>query len=87
MYKRGVVMSGVVSLTMGNSSLPFGHGLVCDIEPVCQLFLGQALFFPQLGHKGPKAYVIHGMTSLIFLYYEHCRRKKQPTKSREAVFD
>lgn len=39
MYKRDVVMSGVVSLTMGNSALPFGHGLAADAYQLGQLFL------------------------------------------------
>ena len=38
---------GVVSLTMGNSRLPFGNGLVADAELVGQLCLRQFLLFPQ----------------------------------------
>ena len=32
LYKRGFVMFGVVSLTMGNSRLPFGDGFVGNAQ-------------------------------------------------------
>lgn len=38
LYKRGFVMFGVVSLTMGNSGFPVGNCLPCNIE-----FFGQFL--------------------------------------------
>ena len=44
MYKRGFIIFGVVSLTMGNSILPLGDGLVGHAEPLCQLLLRQILF-------------------------------------------
>ena len=45
-------MFGVVSLTMGNSALPFAHRLVRHMQQLCQLPLGQALPFSLFGHKG-----------------------------------
>ena len=38
-YKRGVVISGVVSLTMGNSALPLAHGRIGHKELVGELAL------------------------------------------------
>ena len=43
MYKRGFVIFGVVSLTMGNSVLPFGNGLVGHAELLRQLLLREVL--------------------------------------------
>ena len=40
LYKRGFVMFGVVSLTMGNSRFPFGYSPVGNIQSFCQLGLG-----------------------------------------------
>lgn len=40
-YKRGVVISGVVSLTMGNSPLPLAHRRLGDKEFVGKFLLGQ----------------------------------------------
>ena len=40
----------VVSLTLGNSRLPFAHRLTGNIHQVCKLFLGKA-FFPPQPHK------------------------------------
>ena len=54
--------NGVVSLTLGNSVLPLGHGLIADTEPVSQLLLGVVLLLLQrpdggagdiLGHRNP----------------------------------
>ena len=53
-------MFGVVSLTMGNSRLPLGDGLVADAELVRQLGLGQAAALPQGLDGGPGNIVIHG---------------------------
>ena len=44
LYKRGVVMSDAVSLTMGNSVLPLGDGLVGHAELLRQLLLREVLF-------------------------------------------
>ena len=41
MYKRGFIILGVVSLTMGNSTFPFAHGLIGDVEHLGQLLLSQ----------------------------------------------
>ena len=45
MYKRGFVIFGVVSLTMGNSVFPFGDRLIGHAEFFRQLFLCQ-IFLP-----------------------------------------
>ena len=39
MYKRGFVIFGVVSLTMGNSGFPVGNGLARDVDLFRQLLL------------------------------------------------
>ena len=41
-------MSDAVSLTMGNSLLPFGHRLPHHMKPQGHLLLGQSFFLPQL---------------------------------------
>ena len=48
MYKRGVVMFGVVSLTMGNSILPFTDSLPADAHLISQRFLRHSFFFSEL---------------------------------------
>ena len=58
-YKRGVVMSGVVSLTMGNSRFPFRHSLIADVKNLCQLALSQILFLPASRKKSSDLYLIH----------------------------
>ena len=45
-YKRGFIIFGVVSLTMGNSCFPPCHSLPCYPQLLCQHFLGHAFFFP-----------------------------------------
>ena len=57
---------GIVSLTLGNSCLPFAHRLVGDVEPVGQLPLGQPPLFSQLGHKGPELDVVQEDRSFLF---------------------
>ena len=47
MYKRGFIIFGVVSLTMGNSVFPLGHGLEGQAQPVGQLLLGQVVLLPE----------------------------------------
>ena len=47
LYKRGFVMFGVVSLTMGNSALPFADGLAGHVQPLRQLLLGVAGLGPE----------------------------------------
>ncbi len=47
MYKRGVVMSGVVSLTMGNSRFPFGYRFVAYAENIGYFLLGKRFFLSQ----------------------------------------
>ena len=52
MYKRGFVIFGVVSLTMGNSRFPAGDRLARDVEFVCELFLRHAGAFAASGDFG-----------------------------------
>ena len=47
LYKRGFVMFGVVSLTMGNSCFPFRYSLIADIDLFCKLFLCEFVFRSQ----------------------------------------
>lgn len=47
LYKRGVVMSDAVSLTMGNSRLPFRDCLSGNAQFFCQFFLGPAAALAQ----------------------------------------
>ena len=49
----------VVSLTLGNSPLPFGDGFVRNIELLRQLFLSKVLFSPQLANEPAKLLLIH----------------------------
>ena len=42
MYKRGFVIFGVVSLTMGNSVFPLAYGLRAHVEGFCKLRLRHA---------------------------------------------
>ena len=49
LYKRGFVMFGVVSLTMGNSPFPFGDGLPGHIQRLRQLRLGHLVLPAQGG--------------------------------------
>ena len=52
MYKRGVVMFGVVSLTMGNSCLPARNGLTGYVQSRRQSFLRQPGLFPAKRYFG-----------------------------------
>ena len=55
----------VVSLTLGNSGLPFGDGLVSHIQLLGQLRLGQLLFLPQLFDDTAGYISVHGSISLL----------------------
>lgn len=68
MYKRGVVMFGVVSLTMGNSIFPAGHRFVADAQQHRQLFLCQFFLFPQFGNEFSDFDLIHAAAS----FHCHC---------------
>ena len=48
LYKRGFVMFGVVSLTMGNSPLPLRDGGLGDVQRLGELPLGQAQRSPAI---------------------------------------
>ena len=50
LYKRGFVMFGVVSLTMGNSGFPFTDRLKGDADAVRKLLLCYLLDFTQIGN-------------------------------------
>ena len=58
MYKRGFVIFGVVSLTMGNSPFPLADGLVGHVQRRGKLLLGHPLFSAQLGQKAAKCSLI-----------------------------
>ena len=90
MYKRGVVMSGVVSLTMGNSGLPLGNGLVADADALGELRLRQMLFFAQRAYRRAGYIIVHGVRSFLwifFLCFQHNRNAVggQPPLRRVAV--
>lgn len=59
LYKRGFVMFGVVSLTMGNSVLPFGHRLIGYMEHIRQLRLRQPLIKSGFPDKFSEFDVVH----------------------------
>ena len=67
MYKRGFIIFGVVSLTMGNSPLPFADGLVRHVQLLRQLPLGHVPFFPSLGDESAQHFSIHGITSAFMV--------------------
>lgn len=55
---------GVVSLTMGNSALPLGDGLVADGKLFRQLPLGEAQFPAAGGDEPPGLCLIHSFGPL-----------------------
>ena len=59
MYKRGFVIFGVVSLTMGNSPLPFAYRLIGNKQALRQLFLRHSALPPQPGHKGAESCLVN----------------------------
>lgn len=59
MYKRGVVMFGVVSLTMGNSSLVIRYGLPRRVHGLRQIVLRQMPARAGAADVGPN--VAHGV--------------------------
>ena len=59
-YKRGVVISGVVSLTMGNSPFPFGDGAVAHSQAFSQFPLGQSQTGAQGADQCPGFHRVHG---------------------------
>ena len=65
LYKRGVVMSGVVSLTMGNSSFPFTDCFIAYVHLLGQLQLRHVLFFAQFVNQFANFCVVHIITSRI----------------------
>ena len=89
MFKREFVILGVVSLTMGNSSLPLGNGLVADADALGELRLRQMLFFAQRAYRRAGYIIVHGVRSFlwIFLCFQHNRNAVggQPPLRRVAV--
>ena len=70
-YKRGVVISGVVSLTMGNSFFPFGNGLAYYMETDGKLLLGEAALLAQsfqifIQHKIPPHFISTASADMLF---------------------
>ena len=61
--KRGLSMT--ISLTLGNTPLPFGDGPVRDAQLFSQGGLGEAGLFPALRDKGADFLLIHGETSFL----------------------
>ena len=61
-------MSGVVSLTLGNSSFPFWHCLVRDSKFFCQLVLRQPHCFSARWNKGANFTLIHHEILLSVFY-------------------
>ena len=59
MYKRGFVIFGVVSLTMGNSPLPLADGLIRHMEPIGQLRLGHAQLLSVFGDVCAEDLFVH----------------------------
>ena len=62
MYKRGVVMFGVVSLTMGNSALPFADGGVRDEQALGKFLLGQAQLLAPLADEAAECFLFSMIT-------------------------
>ena len=56
----------VVSLTLGNSSFPFAHSLVCNRNRFCQLFLCQSFFQSCSLNYGYSSFWVHEFTPLIY---------------------
>ena len=69
----------VVSLTLGNSPLPFGDRFVRNMESLCQFFLRHSLFFAERAYGLPYGSVCHYTPSpLLFYMLQHTllHRKK-----------
>ena len=62
-YKRGVVISGVVSLTMGNSVFPLADGGAGDVKRLRHLLLGQAPPGAQVPQEWAELARFHKITS------------------------
>lgn len=82
---------GVVSLTMGNSALPFADGFIRNIQAGGKLLLGHALLPAQLCQKTPKSDLVqfvHRFVLLVsqqFCLWLHCTGPDipaQPTGGR-----
>ena len=65
MYKRGFIIFGVVSLTMGNSAFPLAHGGRRNAQPAGCLLLRKAKFFALLAYNILK---FHSSSSLFFTF-------------------
>ena len=86
-YKRGVVISGVVSLTMGNSTLPLGDGLVADRKLLRQLPLGQSLTLSFGGDEPSDFELIHSLPSFPFHFQSNKKAAAFPSPAhRKALY-
>lgn len=65
MYKRGFIIFGVVSLTMGNSAFPAGHRLSCDKDFLRKFSLRQSLLRPQVIKRLFCVHVYHLLTQTL----------------------
>ena len=72
--QRGI---GVVSLTMGNSALPLGHGLVADVQALGQRALGQSLLGAQLADQPTGLCMIHCFSPHRAIIPGLCRARNQ----------
>ena len=76
----------VVSLTLGNSALPFGDRLVTDAEGLRQLSLGHLLQVPALGDESSNLHLIHPMYLLSGFILSAGRGKVHPRTVELARF-
>ena len=53
----------VVSLTLGNSTLPFRNGFVADMQQISQFLLRKPLSFPKLTDQISHLFAVHFFTS------------------------
>ena len=71
MYKRGFIIFGVVSLTMGNSGLPLAHCLARHLQLLGKLFLGQAAAAAQKLQSFSKSHILP--PSIVVSWYQKNR--------------
>lgn len=89
--KRGLF--GTISLTLGNSTLPLGDGLVADRKLLHQLPLGQSLTFSFGGDESSDFELIHSLPPFFFTFsltkkrpHFHPRRIEKPSTFRRGHF-
>lgn len=84
---------GIVSLTLGNSTLPLGDGLVADRKLLRQLPLGQSLTLSLGGDESSDFELIHSLPPFLFTFsltkkrpHFHPRRIEKPSTFRRGPF-